>query len=309
MKRSSILLSFLLCFSGVFAKELMPVVMLEKSTFDRHISEDSAVYIFNFDIPDNESNRELIFAIDQEENQKVKLIDNHSLEITTSSGEHSFQFYYTDRFYEVSTGKLLIRSQYKDEYSVRLEDALYPIEVEKPVIYFYPEKETETRVKLKVKGELAFTYPLYKDQWIFTANPNGDLTFGDKTYNYLFWESVKMTKKTDIKEGFIVEGRNVIEFLEEKLTLAGLNSKEQADFITYWGPQLQRNHYNYIRFEFNDDCDKYAELDIEPKPDNLYRINMLWKTIDSRIPIENQEMIRINRDGFTVVEWGGQKIP
>ncbi|MBQ9925500.1 MAG: hypothetical protein IJO51_05730 [Clostridia bacterium] len=34
---------------------------------------------------------------------------------------------------------------------------------EKPVIYLYPEEETEVTVKLDYAGELTTTYPEYKD--------------------------------------------------------------------------------------------------------------------------------------------------
>lgn len=61
----------------------------------------------------------------------------------------------------------------------------------KPVIYLYPEKETEVTVKFNYAGELTCTYPAYNDGWKVCASPDGTLTDADgQTYNYLYWEGV-----------------------------------------------------------------------------------------------------------------------
>ena len=46
----------------------------------------------------------------------------------------------------------------------------------KPVIYLYPEEETQVTVKLDYAGELTCTYPAYDDGWAVTAQPDGTLT-------------------------------------------------------------------------------------------------------------------------------------
>jgi hypothetical protein len=182
--------------------------------------------------------------------------------------------------------------------------------IKKPVIYLYPTKDMDVEVKLDIKGETIFTYPAYDSSWTFTAEPDGTLHFGESTYNYLFWEAIPDVQPLVPKDqtGFVVQGTETIAFLEEKLTLAGLTSKEQADFITFWGPQLSKNETNFVRFEFNESCDRYAELSITPKPDNIYRIYMIWNPVHSGFKVKDQEIIPINREGFTVVEWGGQEL-
>jgi hypothetical protein len=140
------------------------------------------------------------------------------------------------------------------------------------------------------------------------VSPNGDLTIGEDTYNYLFWEATQADhlSTTDLKTGFIIEGGNAISFLQEKLTKAGLSSKEQADFITFWGPLLQKNELNFVHFEFNETCNKFAELTIDPQPDNVYRIYIFFSPITERFEVEDQEIESMNRTGFSVLEWGGQ---
>lgn len=55
-----------------------------------------------------------------------------------------------------------------------------------------------------------------------------------------------------MKSRFNVTKEEVTPFLEGKLSLAGLNSKEQADFITCWGPRLATKEINFLRFKFNE---------------------------------------------------------
>ena len=50
------------------------------------------------------------------------------------------------------------------------------VDPEKPVIYLYPEEETEVTVTLDFDGTLTSTYPDYGDGWTVTARPGGTLT-------------------------------------------------------------------------------------------------------------------------------------
>lgn len=61
---------------------------------------------------------------------------------------------------------------------------------EKPVIYLYPEQETDVRVTLDLAGELTCAYPAYGDGWSVRAAPDGTLTDeSGQTYRYLYWEA------------------------------------------------------------------------------------------------------------------------
>ena len=123
----------------------------------------------------------------------------------------------------------------------------------------------------------------------------------------LYWEgkSSKIYNYENAQEGFIVKGENTAEFLEEKLEILGLNEREAEEFIVYWLPQMEKNKYNYIRFETKEEINKEMPLEIEPKPDTVIRVLMDWKTLDEKIEIEEQKLEKANREGFTVVEWGG----
>lgn len=178
----------------------------------------------------------------------------------------------------------------------------------KPVIYLYPEKTTNVDVELDYNGELICTYPNYENGWSVTAFKDGTLINNKdkKEYSYLFWEG-KSNIKYDMSKGFVVKGEDTADFLKEKLEYLGLTPKEYNEFIVYWLPEMKNNKYNLISFQ-KDDYTNNAKLDITPKPDSILRVFMAYKPIDKKIDIQEQKLQEFNRQGFTVVEWGGTKV-
>lgn len=180
--------------------------------------------------------------------------------------------------------------------------------VAKPVIYLYPQQKTEVTVSMNNSNLITVSYPEYSNGWKITANPDG--TIKDETngseYSYLFWEAVG--KIYDLESGYVVKKADLLNFLKEKLSGYGLLPKEYNEFIVYWYPILLRNECNAITF-FCEEYEKDFELHIDPKPDRVFRIYMLYRKVDENenIPLPN-EPLPVTREGFTVVEWGGQKI-
>ena len=174
----------------------------------------------------------------------------------------------------------------------------------KPIIYLYPEKEQEVNVKLDLDGKFTFTYPEYNNGWNVTAKPDGTIISDGKEYSYLFWEGLMPTFKPDFKEGFVVKGSDSAEFLRETLSQMGLTPKEYNEFIVYWAPKLQENEYNKIYFAEDDYTDE-AKLEINPKPDSILRVFMVYEKADENTVLPKQEIKPFERKGFTVVEWGG----
>ena len=74
---------------------------------------------------------------------------------------------------------------------------------------------------------------------------------------------------------------------------------------------MSKNKSNYIHFLFNNEFDKYAKLSIEPKPDTIFRVFMVWsssKDITLVTDMQEQKIPVMQRKGFTVVEWGGTEM-
>lgn len=182
-----------------------------------------------------------------------------------------------------------------------------PGECYKPVIYLYPEEETDISVNLILDGRLTCTYPAYNDGWTVTASPDGTLTDAKgRTYNYLYWEG-ETYARYDLSKGFCVKGEDTAVFLEDALEKLGLTRREANEFIVYWLPQMQDNPYNIISFQTGIYTNA-AKLAVNPAPDTLIRVFMAWQASDTPVVLENQELSAPDRTGFTVVEWGGAEM-
>ncbi len=196
-------------------------------------------------------------------------------------------------------------------YEGDLEEVTYseiaPPVCYKPVIYLYPEKELNASVKLMLNGVFTCTYPEYNDGWNVTARPDGTLT-DEKgmEYNYLFWEA-KLKADYDFSKGFCVKGSDTAPFLEQSLKKLGLNRREANEFITFWLQKMQNNPYNIISFQQEAYTDA-AKLNINPNPDTLIRVFMAWYPVDEYTELPAQELTAPERNGFTVVEWGGTQV-
>ena len=97
-------------------------------------------------------------------------------------------------------------------------------------------------------------------------------------------------------------------FLEEKLAILGLTSREAEEFIIYWLPILEANKYNYIRFATLEEIEANMPLEITPTPDTVIRVIMTFKGLKKPINVEEQKLTTPVRNGFVAVEWGGAEI-
>lgn len=180
-----------------------------------------------------------------------------------------------------------------------------------PVIYLYPEQKTEVNVKLVLNGKLTTTYPLYDNDlgWNVTATPEGIIKDSKgREYSYLFWEG-DIAITPDLSSGFCIKGEDTAAFLEKSLKQLGLTDIEADAFIMYWLPLMEESKYNVITFQ-TAAYEDVSGLKIDPKPDTVIRVNMLWYPVNTYVDMKPQDLEVINpseRKGFTVVEWGGEK--
>ena len=194
--------------------------------------------------------------------------------------------------------------------------------VDKPIIYLYPEEEKDVHVSLELKNsEMLYMWPSANQaennifNWDVTADKNGKIhDENGNEYSYLFWEATGYADG-NFEKGFCVKGSETGEFLREKLAEIGLTPEEYNEFIVYWLPKMQNNEYNIIRFEGLDANDEYNSnfvLNVTDEngieADSMLRVMMVWEASDSYKEIEPQEFETFERNGFTVVEWGGTEI-
>ena len=126
---------------------------------------------------------------------------------------------------------------------------------EKPVIYLYPEEETQVNVKLDYDGTLTSTYPSYENGWTVDAAPDGTLTDPStgRQYYCLYWEGETDTEY-DFSTGFCVAGADTAAFLEGALADLGLiyyllaaqdgRERLESDFFPDYGLHRQRCAYH-----------------------------------------------------------------
>jgi hypothetical protein len=234
------------------------------------------------------------------------------------SDKDSMVFVLGSNYQEISiTHKF--RSQHKVKLAVttRYEPDDLP---EKPVIYLYSKAEKDVSIKLNPTNGFLFSYPKYNNGWLVSIDSTGNLTHNGKTYPYLFWEGQKQKielAKTPINNeliGFIIKTDTATSFFENQLSSMGLNRKESADFITYWGPRLSVKPYAFIQFMEKDAYEKkIASIEVEPQPQSMQRVFMVFQGLSSESQFENTYIIPqtfhpFERSGFTLIEWGGAEI-
>lgn len=179
----------------------------------------------------------------------------------------------------------------------------------KPVVYLYPtEDATEISVSLDYNGDITDLIPEFnaENTWNVTANTDGKITFEGQEYNYLFWEGVPKYEY-DFFTGYCVKGSETETFLRAKLTELGLDEAETNEFLKFWLPDMENNPYNIISFQ-DKTYQRGAKLTVTPEPDCMIRVFMAWYPSDSFVKINPQIIETPSRHGFTVVEWGGNRV-
>lgn len=183
-----------------------------------------------------------------------------------------------------------------------------PIAVRKPVIYLYPRTRSEVKVQVEIAGDLIATYPKPgPDGWTVTADPDGNLLdpATGRHHRYLFWEGTSAPWTIDPARAHSVAGEDAAGFLERACGRFALTDGECGDFITYWLPALERNPHNLIEFVDPERYGRYARMRVDPKPDAVIRLFMIFRRSDAPVSVGAPELPQQRRQGFTVVEWGG----
>lgn len=173
--------------------------------------------------------------------------------------------------------------------------------VKKPAIYLYPLEDSQIFVKLNINGEMIKDIPEYNNGWNVFVTKEGII---EGKYDYLFYEA-NLKKISIPKEGWIVEYSELEFWFNKNLKLLGLNKKETDQFKEYWLNQLEKSKYYEIKLLSNEFLDENMDLIITPEPETEIRLNFIFKPLKKNYSIKNPEIITPERNGFTVVEWGG----
>ncbi|MHB8127386.1 MAG: hypothetical protein ACYDEX_00105 [Mobilitalea sp.] len=70
---------------------------------------------------------------------------------------------------------------------------------------------------------------------------------------------------------------------------------------------MEKNPYNKISFQTTTYTEN-AKLTVNPVPDSILRIYMVFQPLDEFVEIVEQPLTQFERTGFALVEWGGSII-
>lgn len=192
----------------------------------------------------------------------------------------------------------------------------------KPAVYLYPEKEQMVQVQVAIlQGFLTYTDPLYPAQgWSVIAKPNGELRylsthFADSRgmvnyptgiFPYLYYEG-KVADAAVIKpeKGYVIAYDQLETFYTNTLPKLGLNAKEAKEFKDYWLKALPKASYYFIGIIPQATLAGVEPLKITPKEDTMIRVRLYFEALDRFATVQPPYITTPQRNGFTVVDWGG----
>ena len=185
-----------------------------------------------------------------------------------------------------------------------------PYTLRKPVVYFWPTQATELEVEIRAPGPFVSQYPKQnagEGRWRLLADPDGMLRTneGGRSYAYLFWEALGWDFSIDLGQAYCVRADEAADFLERVAAAHAFEVRERTDFVSYWLPALERNAYSLVQLLEPEDYARLVPMRVEPQPDTLIRLMMIFRSVQTSIEVGAPELPRHRRAGFCVVEWGG----
>lgn len=175
------------------------------------------------------------------------------------------------------------------------------VTIKKPAVYLYPLENSVIKIQLEINGKIIQDIPDYNQGWEVFVTQDGII---ENKYDYLFYEA-KLNKIELPNKSWIVKSEDLDSWFELNLIKLGLNQKEKNQFKEYWLKELPESNYYEIKLLENSFLKENMDLIISPQPDTLIRLNFYFKPIKEKIDILEPVIITPERNGFTVVEWGG----
>ena len=93
--------------------------------------------------------------------------------------------------------------------------------------------------------------------------------------------------------------------IEKQLASQGLQGQEITDFISFWKPNLPKEPYVRLTWLTLPQINVLAPLQVSPSPNTTIRVFLDFEGLSKPISLPAQEFNSPQREGFTLVEWGG----
>jgi len=322
MKQKFLLVTFLMFSFLSFSKgeESLPTIWIIKDSVSNNIHPDSVQFVFHVEdlygqLMLNQHPVIVQVKVDGKTSKHTITNKKPTFNLALSKGKHKLAFYVNANFEEIHFEREFTGKHYY-EVGLNFQGSINSgrqITVEKPVIYLYSEKEEAFTLKIKTDAELLFTYPVYENEWKGTTSADGTIQINGSGYPYLFWDALLPVDRLNLnwQNSDQIMGKQTMQYLSARLDNLGFNPKEKADFMTYWGPRMQKMNYLQVLWIQNESVNEIASLDVSP----IYHQNRIYivfreisSPIEETLPIKLNTFTPINRSKNCLIEWGGIEI-
>ncbi|KAK0435428.1 hypothetical protein EV421DRAFT_2061770 [Armillaria borealis] len=275
------------------------------------------------------------------------------------SDKHSL--FYDHQFLDLNF--LLSDYNITDGATILLEKQLSGL---KPVLYLFSPLPIDALVRVSLVKAWSFSV-VYPDGPI-TASKFGQesITWDVKTHNdhtltdmstgtrvsYLFWETKTnpglppsppaspqmlpnaihpfnpLRPEVTNDNSVVLHASEAAIYLDKALTALGLHIEAKTSFITFWLPFILKHSYVALNFLPQASYEHAAPLDVEPKPDVVIRVFMLFKRVcedelnewEGALSRASEDadlwkgIVGVDTEGmeneklFRVLEWGGMEV-
>ncbi|THH28598.1 hypothetical protein EUX98_g5600 [Antrodiella citrinella] len=226
----------------------------------------------------------------------------------------------------------------------------------KPVVYIWTPQAQQVTVDLSLvpQWEFSVLYPIapivpakfagstgQRTTWNVVTRDDGTLLdqLTGLEVTYLFWEAVPaldVTAAFNPVNATLTDDDSVLlcvaeltPYLDACLKALGLHTEARTSFITYWLPSLLKHEYVALRFVPQDSYSQAAPMTVEPSPDVIVRVFMIfkgvlvegvgsWPLASARVQKDVSHWRKVvglsevdqlhDRSLFRVLEWGGMEI-
>ncbi|GAA5823218.1 hypothetical protein JCM3770_004327 [Rhodotorula araucariae] len=260
----------------------------------------------------------------------------------------------------IHAGKQLEDKRSISDYGMKEGDTMYVVprlRGGKPVVYLFPPTHLPTAtVSLALSPEWNFSalYPVVdvekredggaRVEWTVSASPGDslvDLASG-LDLKYLFWEAITtgLTSTSPLEPAFHPSRPSLdrtngvalpftafLAHLDTALASLSLHTAARNDFLTYWMAHFTRirDAGQLVAFRFVPQAEfaRAAELNVEPRPDVVTRVFLLFKGVDAGGANEGWRSVdavdwvrevgleedKVRDEAlFRVLEWGGMEV-
>ncbi|KAK0219259.1 hypothetical protein IW262DRAFT_1274103 [Armillaria fumosa] len=235
----------------------------------------------------------------------------------------------------------------------------------KPVLYLFSPLPTDALIRLSLSKAWAFSV-VYPEAPITDSESGQSITWNVKTHedhtltdmstgtqvSYLFWETKTnpglppsppaspqipshavrpfnpLCPQVTDDNSVVLHASKAAVYLDKALTNLGLHIEARTSFITFWLPFILKHNYVAVNFLPQASYENAAPLDIEPKPDVIIRVFMLFKRVcEDELNEWEGALSRASKDTelwkgivgvdtermkdeklFRVLEWGGMEV-